>query len=214
MYLCLNKLASTAWRKSSPNFSIQCIKLEESRSHFPIHSWPFFVVSNATNFFHSLNRFVFSKKNAYVLLVFFIWVPYFQISYMIPGVNIIVRKVSIAGVNRAGEFGGCSGTPAGGFRGWSTLRKFLGSKEHLYRLKIDLKVAEIIIVQDYKHTKKLIWKYTCTALKLRVKQVIYESKIYWKILSCKIARDLKIWAFCLKIQQKASGPGESTAGVT
>ena len=97
---------------------------------------------------------------------------------MIPGVNIIVRKVSIAGVNRAGEFGGCSGTPAGGFREWSTLRKFLGSKEHLYCLKIDLKVAEIIIVQDYKQKKKLIWKYTCTALKLRVKQVIYKSKIY------------------------------------
>ena len=38
----------------------------------------------------------------------------------------------------------------GGFRGQSSLRKFLGSKEHLAWLKIDLNVTEIITVQDYK----------------------------------------------------------------
>ena len=37
------------------------------------------------------------------------------------------------------------------------LRKFLGSKEHLDWLKIDLNVTEIITVHDYKHKKKLIW---------------------------------------------------------
>ena len=72
-----------------------------------------------------------------------------QVSDMIPGVNIIGGKVSIASVNRAGglEY---SETPArvwGG--GGSSLRKILGSKEHLDRLKIDLNEAETITVQDY-----------------------------------------------------------------
>ena len=43
MYHCLKKLASKVWKKSCPNFFIQCIKLEESRSYFPIHPWPFFL---------------------------------------------------------------------------------------------------------------------------------------------------------------------------
>ena len=43
--------------------------------------------------------------------------------------------------------------PSGGFSGWSTLRKSLGSKEHLDWLKIDLNATEIITVQDYKHKK-------------------------------------------------------------
>ena len=166
------------------------------------------------NFFHSLNRFVFSTKKCLCVAGFLHLGALFSNIIHDPRSEYNRQKSEYSGHQRSWGAWGCSGTPAGGFRWWSTLRKFLGSKEHLYRLKIDLKVAEIIIVQDYKHTKKLIWKYTCTALKLRVKQVIYESKIYWKILSCKIARDLKIWAFCLKIQQKASGPGESTAGVT
>ena len=41
----------------------------------------------------------------------------------------------------------------GGFRGEATVRKFLGSKEHLDWLKIVLNVAEITTVQDYKRTK-------------------------------------------------------------
>ena len=43
--------------------------------------------------------------------------------------------------------------PSRGFKGWSMLRKFLGSKEHLDLLKIDFNVAEIIIVQDYNKKK-------------------------------------------------------------
>ena len=50
---------------------------------------------------------------------------------------------------------GCSETPAGALGGQSTLRKFLDSKEHLNWLKIDLNVAKIITVVDYKH--KLTW---------------------------------------------------------
>ena len=66
----------------------------------------FSFTSNATNFFiHSLNR-VALKKNAYALLVFFIWVPYIQLSHMIPGVNIIGRKKSVVSINRAGGPGG------------------------------------------------------------------------------------------------------------
>ena len=42
----------------------------------------------------------------------------------------------------------------GGFRDGATIRKFLGSQEHLDWLKIDLNAAEIITVQDYKRIKK------------------------------------------------------------
>ena len=48
----------------------------------------------------------------------------------------------------------CSEHLSGGFRGDAPIRKFLGSKEHLDWLKIDLNVAEITTVQDYKCTKK------------------------------------------------------------
>ena len=43
--------------------------------------------------------------------------------------------------------------PSGDFRGWSTLRKFLDSKEHLDWLKIDLNASERITAPDYKHKK-------------------------------------------------------------
>ena len=42
---------------------------------------------------------------------------------------------------------GSSETPAG------PLRKFLGSKEHLNWLKIDLNAAKITTIQDYKHAQ-------------------------------------------------------------
>ena len=74
---------------------------------------------------------------------------------MIPGVNIIDKKVRIASVNGAG--GGILGVlweSSRGFRGLSTLREFLGSKENPHWLKIDLNAAEIITVQNYKYTKK------------------------------------------------------------
>ena len=67
-----------------------------------------------------------------------------QLLHMIPGVNIIGRKVCSeiqwSWVGRG--VCGCSETPAG------PLRKFLGSEEHLNWLKIDLNEAEIITVQD------------------------------------------------------------------
>ena len=64
---------------------------------------------------------------------------------MIPGANIISRKASVASVNRAGG----SEPLSRGFRGWSPIRKFLGSKEHLDWLKIDLNALKIKTVQDY-----------------------------------------------------------------
>ena len=69
--------------------------------------------------------------------------------------------------------------PQHGFRRQGTLRKFLSSKEHLDWLKTDLNAAKITTVQDYKHIKKNYCKckYSYTVLKLRVNQVIYESKI-------------------------------------
>ena len=50
---------------------------------------------------------------------------------MIPEVNIISGKASVVSVNGAGGSGGGSESLSGDFRGWSPLRKFLGSKEHL-----------------------------------------------------------------------------------
>ena len=74
---------------------------------------------------------------------------------MISRVIIISGKTSVASVNGAGVSGVCSELLSGGFGGWSPLRKFLGSKEHLDWLKIGLDSAEIITVQDYKCTKKV-----------------------------------------------------------
>ena len=44
--------------------------------------------------------------------------------------------------------------PNRGFRGRSTLRKCLGSKEHLDWLTRDLNAAKIITVKDYEHKEK------------------------------------------------------------
>ena len=64
---------------------------------------------------------------------------------MIPTVIIISGKASGESANRAGGSGGDLSPSAGVL--------FLGSKEHLDWLKIDLNAAEIITVQDYKCTK-------------------------------------------------------------
>ena len=60
---------------------------------------------------------------------------------MIPGANIINGKAS----------GGLS--PSAGDLGGGALRKFLGPKEHLDWLKIDLNAVRIMTVQDYICTK-------------------------------------------------------------
>ena len=78
-----------------------------------------------------------------------------------------------------------------GFRRWNTVRKILGFKEHIDWLKIDLNAAEIITVQDYKHTKKTNMDgstHGSTVLRLRVKKVIHESKIWWQHKKAKAAR--------------------------
>ena len=50
------------------------------------------------------------------------------------------------------------------------IRKFLGSKEHLDWHKIDLNVAEIITVQDYKQKKINVNRST----HIRVKSHVYD----------------------------------------
>ena len=50
---------------------------------------------------------------------------------MIPEVSIISGKVSVVSVNGAGASDRGSESLSGDFRGPSTLRKLLGSKEHL-----------------------------------------------------------------------------------
>ena len=72
---------------------------------------------------------------------------------MIPRVIIISGKSGVESANGAGRSGGRSKPLSGCFRGRSPLRKYLGSKQHLDWLKIDLNAAEIITVQDYKRTK-------------------------------------------------------------
>ena len=64
---------------------------------------------------------------------------------MIPGANIISRKASVASIRGAGR----SEPLSRGFNGWSPLRKFVGSKEHLDWLKIDSNAVEIRTVKDY-----------------------------------------------------------------
>ena len=68
---------------------------------------------------------------------------------MIPGANIISGKAGVVRVNRAGG----SDTLSRAFRGWCSLRKFLGSKEHLDWPKIDFNAVEMRTIQDYIHTK-------------------------------------------------------------
>ena len=68
---------------------------------------------------------------------------------MIPEPKILSRKASAANANRAGR----SEPLSRGFRGWSPLRKLLGSKEHPDGLKIDLNMVEIRTVQGYICTK-------------------------------------------------------------
>ena len=76
-----------------------------------------------------------------------------QLPHMIPGVNIIDGKVSIASVNGACGSGGVL-RPQRGFRRQSSLGKFLAAKWHLDWLKIDLNAAKInTVLQYYKHTK-------------------------------------------------------------
>ena len=62
------------------------------------------------------------------------------------------EKVSVADVNRARGSGGVLKTQQG-VRGPSPLRRFFGSKQHQDWIKMDLNVAEIITVQEYKHLK-------------------------------------------------------------
>ena len=69
---------------------------------------------------------------------------------MILGVNIIGGKERVASVNRAGVSGAILRPQLGVFfGGGSSVRKCLGSKEHLDWRKIDFNAVEIITVQDY-----------------------------------------------------------------
>ena len=94
--------------KICPNFLYTLFKarrkLESSFSHSFLAVFPSLVMQQISSF---CKQVCFEKKkNAYVLLVFFNRVPYMQLSHMIAGVNIIDRKVSVASINGAGEFGG------------------------------------------------------------------------------------------------------------
>ena len=97
-----------------------------------------------------------------------------EISDMILGMNKIHGKVSIAIVNKAGGLG-VFWDPSRGFRGQSTVRKFLASKELQDWFKLDFNASKIISVEDY--IKKINVNGSTCILKLRVKQVMFELKI-------------------------------------
>ena len=92
-----------------------------------------------------------------------------QLPHMIPGVNIIDGKVSVASVNEACGSGGVLRPPRG-FRRQNPLGKYLAAKWHLNWLEIELNAAEITTVQYYKHKKLISMEI------LRAKQVSELSK--------------------------------------
>ena len=69
-----------------------------------------------------------------------------------------------------------------------------------------------------KNTEKCEWKHTYTVLKQRVKQVHMSQRYNDNTKRPKLQDTqlgiLKIYAFRRKIQQRLSGPGKSTTGVT
>ena len=125
MDLCVAKLASKVWKKKCPNFLYTLYEAGRKSD------------SNATSFFiHSLNRFFFFKKNAYVLLVFFNWVLYMQMSDMVPGKNYNQWK-KVLQVSAELQGLGVFSNPNRCFRWQSTLTKSSGFKEDLDCLKTD-----------------------------------------------------------------------------
>ena len=80
-------------------------------------------------------------------------------------------KVSVASVNGAGGFRGALSTSA------ETLTKFLGAKEHLDWLNIDLNAAKKLLFKIINSQKINMNGSTYIVVKLRVKQVKYETKI-------------------------------------
>ena len=125
----------------------------KSQSFSPCILGRFSFVSNATNFFiHSLNRFVFFKKCLRVAGFLQLGALYASIRHD-PSSKYSQQKNEHSQRQQSWGVWGCSETPAEVLR-WDN--NFLGSKEHLDWLKIYLNVAEIITVQDYKHTKKLM----------------------------------------------------------
>ena len=109
----------------------------------------FSFISNAMNFFiHSFKQVWFEKKCLRIAGFPQLGALYAIITHN-PRSEYNGRKLSVASINGAGGGGvwGCSETPV------RPLRKFLGSKDHLNWLKIYLNAAEIITIQNYKHTQ-------------------------------------------------------------
>ena len=80
------------------------------------------------------------------------------------------------------------------------LRNFFDSKEHQNWLQIDVNVAEIITIQDYKHKKLVLMEVHMYSVKVK-SQAGNPLGI------------LKTDIFCQKLQQRASGSRESITRV-
>ena len=104
------------------------------------------------NFFiHSLNRFVFLKKCLHIAGFLQLGALYANIRHD-PRSEYNRHESEHSEHQQSWSSGGIL-RPQQGFRGQSTLRKFLGSTEHLDWLKIDSNAAQTITLQDYKHKK-------------------------------------------------------------
>ena len=127
---------------------------------------------------------------------------------MIPGVNIISRNSSIANINRSEGSGSTLSPSVVVIGGRAPLEKV----QHLISIQIGLKQ---ILMQP----KQLLFK-AINAQKLNVNQSAYKSsrkqmsQTYENTKRSKPKENqLKIYPFCWKIHQRASGPGQSAAGV-
>ena len=111
MYLCLNMLVSKVWKKNCPNFVYTMYKAGRKLKSFSHPSLAIFPLLVMQQIFLILKQVCFFLKQCLHVAVFFNWVPYIQISGMIPGMNKINGKVSVASIYRTGGLG-CSETPA------------------------------------------------------------------------------------------------------
>ena len=80
---------------------------------------------------------------------------------MIPEVNVISGKTSVASFNGVGECGKRSQPFNWSFRGRSLLRNFLGYKEHLDWLKTDLNAVKKILLKTINTQKINMSRSTC-----------------------------------------------------
>ena len=106
---------------------------------------------------------------------------------MIPKVNIIIGKASVASVNGTRGLGRALWALSMGVRVWSPLRKGLAWSTQIGLKQIWMWPKQLLFKTKNAQKNYYEWDYTYTVLKLRVKQVTYKSKI-WQHKKAKATR--------------------------